>query len=115
MTRNTRRLFLLSCIALCFLLAVVLATFSKLAPILQLLFVPYQFFLIGICVGALIVATIVLATNREEWTNYELYFVTVMTSVFLLVVVNSVLYKVLGGEQFMRNLMGILWLVFVSP
>jgi len=113
MKRNARRFFLISCLALCCVLAVVLLLFSSLAPVLQLLFVPYQFFLIGACVGALLVATVALALNREEWTNYGLYFFTVMMSVFLLVVVNSVVFRVLGGEQFMRRLMEIIWIVFV--
>lgn len=111
MMRNTRSFFLISCIALCFVLAAVLAVFSSMARTLQLLFVPYQFFLIGICVGALMVATIALAADREKWTNYKLYFLTVMISVFLLVVINSVVFRVLGGEQFVRSLVRIFFAV----
>lgn len=115
MRQNTRRLFLVFCLALCFVLVIVLAALSFMAPVLQLLFVPYQYFLIGICVGALMVATLVLTAVREEWTNYRLYFITVMMSVFLLVVINFVVYGALGGEQFVRRLVEIFWIVFVSP
>ncbi len=114
MTQNTRRFFLISCIGLCFVLAAVLVTFSSLTPVMQLLFVPYQFFLIGICVGMLLAATIALATDRGEWTHYGIYFVTVMLSAFLLVVVNLVVFRALGGEQFVRRLVNIIWVVFIS-
>jgi len=115
MRRNTRRFFLISCLSLCLVLAVVLAVFSLMAPVLRMLFVPYQFFLIGVCVGALLAATIALASDRGEWTHYKLYFLTVMTSVFLLVVVNLVVFRALGGEQFIRKLVKVLWVVFVAP
>ena len=108
MTGQTRRIFLFSCLALCFALVAVLTVFSSAAPILQLLFVPYQFFLIGICVGALMVATIVLAEGRKEWADDRLYFFTVMLSAFLLVVVNLVVFRVLGGGQFLLRLVAIL-------
>jgi hypothetical protein len=114
MTENTRGYFLVLCITLCFVLAIIVVALSSLAPILQLRFVPYQFFLIGICVGALLVATIGLAADREEWTHYRLYFFTVLVSVFLLVIVNSVIFGVLGGQQFVRRLVEIFWIVF-SP
>ncbi len=108
MTEKTRRFFLFSCLALCSVLFVTLIVFSGTAPVLQLLFVPYQYFLIGICVGALLVATMVLAADRREWTDYRLYFFTVMLSVFLLVVINLVVFRVLGGGQFMLKLVAIL-------
>jgi hypothetical protein len=108
MTGKTRRFLLFSCLALCSVLVVVLTVFSSAAPILQLLFVPYQYFLIGICVGALLVATMVLATDRGEWTDHRLYLFTVMFSVFLLVVINLVVFRVLGGGQFMLKLVAIL-------
>jgi hypothetical protein len=115
MTQNTRGYFLFLCLALCFVLIIILVVLSSLAPILQLRFVPYQFFLIGICVGALLVATLGLAADREEWTHYHLYFFTVLISVFLLIVVNSVVFGALGGEQFVRRLVEIFWIVFSSP
>ncbi len=93
---------------LCFALVVALIVFSSAAPVLQLLFVPYQFFLIGICVGALLVATMVLVDGRREWANDRLYFFTVMLSAFLLVVVNLVVFRVLGGGQFLLRLVAIL-------
>ncbi|UCD57408.1 MAG: hypothetical protein JSV16_16655 [Candidatus Hydrogenedentota bacterium] len=112
MTQNSRRFFLITSVLLCLVLAAVLVTFGYVAPVLRLLFSPYQFFLIGICVGVLIAATIGLVVERDEWTHYRVYFLTVMTSVFLLVVVNSVVFRVLGGEQFIRKLMRIFWVVF---
>ena len=115
MTQNTRGAFLFLCLALCFVLAIILVVLSSLAPALQLRFVPYQFFLIGICVGALLVATIGLAADREQWPSYYPHFFTVMVSVFLLVVVNSVVFGALGGEQFVRRLLEIFWIVFTSP
>lgn len=115
MTQNTRSVFLFLCLALCFVLAIVLIVLSTLAPHLQLRFVPYQYFLIGICVGALLVATIGLAVDREQWPSYYPHFLTVMLSVFLLVVVNSVIFGALGGEQFVRRLVEIFWIVFSSP
>jgi hypothetical protein len=115
MTQKTRGVFLFLCLALCFVLAIILVVLSSLAPALQLRFVPYQYFLIGICVGALLVATIGLSADREQWPNYYPHFFTVMLSVFLLVVVNSVVFGALGGEQFVRRLVEIFWIVFSSP
>ena len=108
MTGKTRRFFLFSCLALCFVLTAVLMLFSRMASAPQLLFVPYQYFLMGICVGALVVSTIVLAADRREWTDYRTYFFTVMLSAFLLVVINLVVFRVLGGKQFMLKLVAIL-------
>jgi hypothetical protein len=82
---------------------------------LRLLFVPYQYFLLGICVGALILATIGLIVDRGQWTHYRTYFATVMVSVFVLVVINFVIYRVLGGEQFVRRLIEMFWVVFITP
>ncbi len=115
MTRNTRRFFFISCLALCLTLVMVLLVFSAMAPLIHLLFVPYQFFLIGACVGALLAATIALASDRKEWSHYRLCFATVMISAFLLVVVNCVVFRVLGGEQFIRRLVDIFRVVFISP
>ena len=114
MTPNTRRLFLISCLALCAVLLGVLTTFSLLASAIHPLFIPYQFYLIGICVGALAVATIILAVEREKWAHYRVYFVTVLASAFLIVVINSIVFKVLDGEQFIRRLVRIIWVVFLS-
>lgn len=114
MTENSRNIFLISSLLLCFVLALVIVTLSVVAPAIHLLFVPYQFFLLGICVGALTFATISLAMNREAWTNYRLYFGTIMLSAFLLVVANSLIFSVLGGKQFVRRLAEIIWFVFLS-
>lgn len=97
---------------LCFVITAVLVIFGITARYLQFLFVPYQFFLIGVCVGALIVATFYLITVRNEWNNhYSAYFLTVMASVFLLVVINAVVFKVLGGEQFIQRLIRVVLVV----
>ncbi len=114
MAQSSRKAFLITALLLCLVLAAVLTTFSYLAPHLPVLFVPYQYFLIGICTGALVVATLGLIAERSEWTHYRFYFFTVMISVFLLVVTNSVIYRLLGGEQFIRRLMKIFWVVFIS-
>lgn len=105
---------MLTSLLLCIVLTAVLVAMGYMASALRLVFVPYQFFLMGICVGALILATIGLVAERSEWTHYRLYFFTVMTSVFILVVINSVIFRVLGGEQFIRRLMRILWIVLSS-
>ena len=115
MTNRTRRFFLLASILLCLILAGVLIAISSMAPVLRLIFVPYQFFLIGMCVGGLIAVTIGLTVERHEWTHYRVYFCTVMASVFLIVVTNSVIFKVLGGEQFIRRLWQIFLVVFIRP
>jgi hypothetical protein len=115
MTQNSRRFFLIASLLLCFVLIFVLLVFGSMAPMLRLLFVPYQYFLIGICVGALILATIGLIVERGQWTHYGTYFTTVMLSVFVLVVINSVIFRVLGGEQFVRKLIEIFRVVFIGP
>ena len=89
-----------------------LVTFGYVMPSLRTAFAPYQFFLIGICVGALIAATMGLIVERDEWSHYRIYFVTVLTSVFLLAVINSVIFRLLEGENFIRRLMKIIWVVF---
>lgn len=104
MRQNSRRFFLITCVLLCVTLAVVLVTFVQMASGLRIIFVSYQFFLIGACVGALAAATLGLIVEREEWTPYRVYFVAVMVSVFLLAAVNSVVFRVLGGEQFLQKL-----------
>lgn len=112
MTESSIRFFLITSILLCIVLAAVLAVLGLMAPALRLIFVPYQFFLVGICVGALVAATIGLVVERHQWTHYRTYFLIVMTNVFLLVVVNSIIFRVLGGQQFIRKLMRIFWVVF---
>lgn len=114
MKEASRRILLLTSLLLCVVLTAVLATMTYMASALRLVFVPYQFFLMGICVGALILATISLIAERNEWTHYRLYFFTVMTSAFILVVINSVVFRVLGGEQFIRRIMRIFWIVLGS-
>ncbi|MBI4831067.1 MAG: hypothetical protein HY801_05835 [Candidatus Lindowbacteria bacterium] len=114
MTENSKRFFLIACLLLCFVMVAVIVTFSYAASLLHVLFAPYQFFLIGICIGALAMATLGLMIDRGEWLHYRLYLTTVMVSVFLLVVANSVIFKVLGGEQFVRRLVRIFWMVFDS-
>ena len=114
MTQNSRRLFLIFSLSLCFALVIVLFAFGFGSAVLRLLFVPYQFFLIGICVGALAAVTIGLVAERNEWSHYRVYFFTVMVSVFLLVVINSVIFRVLGGEQFIYRLMKVIFIVFSS-
>ena len=96
------------CISLSFVLATVLATLGYLAPLLRMTFSSYQFFLIGACVGALALATVGLILERDEWSHYNSYFVAVMISVFLLTMVNCVIFRVLGGEQFIRKLVSVL-------
>lgn len=115
MTQKSRRFFLISSLLLSIALTLVLFIFGSMASVLKLLFVPYQYFLIGICVGALIIATIGLIVERGQWTHYRTYFLTVMTSVFVLVVINFVIFRVLGGEQFVQRLIEILWIVFLAP
>ncbi|RJP64094.1 MAG: hypothetical protein C4532_19940 [Candidatus Abyssobacteria bacterium SURF_17] len=112
MKEASKRFLLLSSLLLCLVLAAILVAIGLLAPVLQVVFVPYQFFLTGICVGALLAATAGLIVERNGWTNYRLYFCTVMVSVFLLVVANLVIFRVLGGEQFIRRLMKIFLVVF---
>ncbi|MBI5116733.1 hypothetical protein HZA56_09695 [Candidatus Poribacteria bacterium] len=114
MTENSRRFFLITCLLLCFVLAAVLVTFSFTASLLHVLFAPYQFFLIGICIGALAMAALGLIIDRAEWIHYRLYMMAVMLSVFLFVVTNSVIFRLLGGEQFIRRLVRIFWMVFDS-
>lgn len=114
MKEASRRFFLLASVLLCIVLTAVLVTMGLMASALRLVFVPYQYFLMGICVGALILATVGLIAERSEWTHYRLYFFTVMASVFILVVINSVIFRVLGGEQFIRRLMRIFWIVLSS-
>jgi hypothetical protein len=71
---------------------------------MRLTFATYQFFLIGVCVGALTLATIGLIVERSEWSHYTIYFIIVMVSVFLLTVINCVIFRILGGEQLIRKL-----------
>ena len=112
MTQKTRKFFLLTSLLLCFVLAAVLLIFGVMARYLQFLFVPYQFFLIGVCAGALMVATAYLIAERSEWTShYRVYFLTVMVSAFLLVVINAVVFRVLGGEQFIQRLIRVVLVV----
>ena len=112
MTQKTRKFFLLASLLLCFVLAAVLLIFGAMARYLQFLFVPYQFFLIGVCVGALMVAMAYLIVERSEWTShYRVYFLTVMASAFLLVVINAVVFRVLGGEQFIQRLIRVVLVV----
>jgi len=115
MTEKSRRFFLISSLLLCLVLMLILLVFSSMAPVVRLVFVPYQYFLIGICVGALIAATIGLIVDRGQWTNYSVYFATVMTSVFVLAVINLVIFRMLGGEQFVQKLIKIFWVVFIMP
>lgn len=89
-------------------------TFGFTASLLHVLFAPYQFFLIGICIGALTMAALGLIVDRAEWIHYRLYMAAVMLSVFLLVVTNSVIFRLLGGEQFIRRLVRIFWMVLDS-
>jgi hypothetical protein len=112
MTQNSRRLFLVFSLTLCFAIVIVLFAFGFGGSVLRFLFVPYQFFLIGICVGALTAATIGLIAERNEWTHYRVYFFTVMASVFLLVVINSVIFRILGGAEFVYRLMKVFFIVF---
>jgi hypothetical protein len=112
MEQSSRRFFLITSLLLCLVLIAVLVAFGYLAPFLRTVFAPYQFFLIGICVGALIAATMGLIVERDEWSHYRVYLVTVLTSVFLLAVINSVMFKLLEGEDFIRKLMRIFWVVF---
>jgi hypothetical protein len=104
MKQDSRRFFLIVCLLLSSVLATVILTVVLMARVLQTIFVPYQFFLVGICVGALAAATLGLIIERREWAPYQVYFVTVMVSVFLLAAVNSVIFKLLGGEQFIRRI-----------
>ena len=115
MTGKAQRFFLISSLLLCFVLILVLFVFSSMAPVVRHVFVPYQYFLIGICVGALILATIGLIVDRGQWTHYSVYFSTVMTSVFVLAVINLVIFKLLGGEQFVQKLIEIFRIVFMLP
>lgn len=112
MTERSRSFFLICSLLLCFVLSLVLLTVGSLASILHALFVPYQYFLIGICVGALTMATLGLIIDRGQWAHYRLYFFAVLLSAFMLVVVNSVIYKVLYGEQFIHKLVALLLAVF---
>jgi len=112
MIQGSRRFFLITSLLLCLVLTTVLITFGYVAPVLRMAFAPYQFFLIGICVGALIAATMGLIIERSEWSHYRVYFATVLVSVFLLAVVNSVVFRLLEGESFVRKLMRILMVVF---
>lgn len=108
MEQNLKRFLLLVSFLLIFVLASVLTTLGYMAPALRITFTTYQFFLIGICVGALGLATIGLIINRDEWQDYNVYFVTVMASVFLLAVVNCVIFQILGGEHFVRSLVQVI-------
>lgn len=103
-SKLTKFLFLIS-LSLCFVLTTVLLTMYFAGPSLRFVFAPYQFFLIGMCMGALAAATVGLIVERSEWPSYGIYFATVMVSVFLLMVLHSVIFRVLGGGQFMRSLM----------
>jgi hypothetical protein len=104
MEQNLKRFLLLICVSLSFVLATVLTTLGYVTPALRLTFTTYQFFLVGVCVGALSLATVGLILERDEWTHYRMYFIAVMASVFLLTVINCVIFRVLGGEHFIRNL-----------
>ena len=112
MVQSSRRFFFITSLLLCLVLVAVLVAFGYLAPFLRTVFAPYQFFLIGICVGALIAATMGLIVERDEWSHYRIYLVTVLASVFLLAVINSVMFKLLEGEDFIRKLMMIFLVVF---
>jgi hypothetical protein len=61
------------------------------------------------------IATIGLIVERGQWSHYRVYFVTVMASVFVLAMINLVIFRVLGGEQFVRKLISIFWVVFITP
>ncbi len=104
MEQNLKRFLFLVCISLNFVLMVVLVALSYMAPAFRYTFVTYQFFLVGVCVGALALATVGLIVERTKWIQYKTYFAVVMLSVFLLAVVNSVVFRILGGEQFLRKL-----------
>ena len=106
---NLKKLLLLVSVSLSCVLATVLATLGYISPLLRVTFSTYQFFLIGVCVGALALATFELILARDEWTHYESYFLTVMLSVFILAVINCVIFRVLGGEHFIRNLVQVFW------
>ena len=103
MGQNLKRFFLTVCILLSFVLTTVLTTVGYMASIL-VTFGAYQFFLIGVCVGALTLATVGLIVEREQWNPYKTYCITVMVSVFLLTVVNCVIFRILGGEHFIQGL-----------
>jgi hypothetical protein len=94
------------------MLAIVIAMFGYMAPTFRFVLAVYQFFLIGICVGVLMASTVGLIIERSEWNHYRMFFYTVMISVLVLVVVNCIIFRVLGGEQFVRNLVSDFWAVF---
>lgn len=114
MKDSSKRFFLVVSLSLCFVLTAVLVTLGSVGPALRLVFATYQFFLIGVCVGALAAATVGLMVEREDWTHYRTYFAIVMISAFLLVVVNSVIFRVLDGEHFVQRLLNILWVAMNS-
>jgi hypothetical protein len=109
MEQNLKRFLLLVSFMLIFVLVTVLTTLGYMAPALRITFTTYQFFLIGACVGALTLATVGLIMKRDEWNNYIVYFVTVMASVFILAVINCVVFQILGGEHFVRSLVQVIW------
>ena len=109
MEQNLKRFLLLVSFMLIFVLVTVLTTLGYMAPALRITFTTYQFFLIGACVGALTLATVGLIMKRDEWNNCIVYFVTVMASVFILAVINCVVFRILGGEHFVRSLVQVIW------
>jgi len=109
MERNLKRFLLLVCVSLSFVVASILVTLGFMAPSLRITFSTYQFFLMGACVGALTLATVGLILEWNEWNHYKAYLGAVMTSVFLLTMVNCVIFRILGGEQFIRRLVKLVW------
>ncbi|RJP21807.1 MAG: hypothetical protein C4520_09120 [Candidatus Abyssobacteria bacterium SURF_5] len=111
MEQNLKRFFLTVCISLSFVVFAFLSALGYMAPAVRLTFTTYQFFLVGVCVGALLLSTIGLIIKRSEWSHYNTYFITVMISVFLLTMINCVIFRVLGGEQLIRRLVGDIWVL----
>ncbi len=114
MRQSSKRFFLITCLSISLVLAIVVAAIGYMAPTFRFVFAAYQVFLVGICVGALAASTVGLIIERGEWNHYRSYFLAVMMSVFVLVVVNCIFFRVLGGEQYVQKLVGDIWAIF-SP
>lgn len=111
MRQSSKRFCLITCLSLSLVLATVVAAIGYMAPTFRFVFTGYQVFLVGICVGALAMSTLGLIIERNEWNHYRSYFLAVMMGVFVLVVVNCIFFRVLGGEQYVRKLVGDIWAI----
>ncbi len=114
MRQSSKRFFLITCLSLSLVLTVVVATLGYITPTFRFVFGAYQFFLIGVCVGALAASTLGLIIERGEWNHYRIYFSVVMMGIFVLVVINCIFFRVLGGEQYVRQFVGEIWAI-ISP